>query len=68
MEIKPLHQTFILNLLNDLEIFVFNGDMNLVYTHLMILDMPMNYVRLSDQLPIYIPNIFECKITEHFAS
>lgn len=52
-EVKPHHQMFILNLLNDLEIFVFNVDMHLVYTHLKILDMPMNYVRLSDQLPIY---------------
>lgn len=55
IEIKPHHQMFIFNLLNNLEIYVLNGDMHLVYTHNYIklyLNMPMNYVRLPDQLPI----------------
>lgn len=46
---------FIFNLLNNLEIYVLNGDMHLVYTHNYVklyLNMPMNYVRLPDQLPI----------------
>lgn len=36
IEIKPHHQTFIFNLSNNLEIpvYVFNGEMHLVYTHL----------------------------------
>lgn len=69
IEIKPHHQTFIFNLSNNLEIpvYVFNVEMHLVYIHLLILGMPMNYVRLPIY-PLYIPNIFECEITEHFAS
>lgn len=55
IEIKPHHQTFIFNLSNNLDIpvYVFNGEMHLVYIHLMILDMPMNYVRLPIYPPIY---------------
>lgn len=71
IEIKPHHQMFIFNLLNNLEIYVLNGDMHLVYTHNYIklyLNMPMNYVRYCLTNSLYPKHIFVCKITETFAS